>query len=493
MKKIQIHNFLFLLSVYLLFGCNPTNSSDKEKGQKPNFIVIMADDISAIDFSCYGNETISTPNIDNLAQTGVQFHTAWSTPLCMPSRIQIMTGKYASSTRWYGNSFKPADDTRYGIEGEPGYELSQELFFTKFFRENGYKTAISGKWHVEDYPDWNTFKKDYGFDEYCLWGLPDSLPKGFENYDMVEGASGPYWDIGGRGPFWQPAIIENGKLGPTDEHIYGPDYFTDFVNRFVQENKDEPFLVYYPSNIAHNWWYSPVSEGTGWNTFGPVPEIDSLGNKTGEKTDVGRKPLIEYLDYLVGQIVHNLDSLGIRENTYIIFTTDNGSPGHGKGKLKAEDGFRVPFIINNPSITSKGVKHEYVQLADVFPTIAELAGLTIPDSAKTDGISVKSVLEGNNSERDYLYSYLNWLPAFRYKDYYLDGNDSLWKCVPKSTFKYDYINYSDSIVAPEVLSKFKELKQKFPAPDTTNNPMYERYLTKQKMLESGWYGKKPER
>ena len=482
MKNIRIYNLLFSFFLYLFVGCNHTDSSKKDKAQKPNFIVIMADDISAIDFGCYGNEEVNTPNIDKLAQTGVQFHTAWATPLCMPSRIQIMTGKYASSTRWYGNSFKPADETRYGIMGEPGYELSQELFFSKFFQENGYKTAISGKWHVEDFPDWSTFKSDYGFDEYCLWGLPDSLPKGYENYAMVEGASGPYWDIGGRGPFWGPAIIENGELGPTDENMYGPDYFTEFVNRFVQENKDEPFLVYFPSNTAHNWWYSPISEGTGRNTFGPVPEIDSLGNITGNKTNAGRKPLIEYLDYLVGTIVSNLDSLDIRENTYIIFTTDNGSPGHGKGKLNSENGFRVPFIVNKPSIASKGIKQDYVQLADVFPTIAELAGLAIPDSAEIDGISFTDVLEGYHSEKDYMYSYLNWLNAFRYKDYYLDGNDSLWKCIPKSTFKYEYINYSDSVISPEVMSKFEELKNKYPAPDTTNNPMYERYVAKHKIF-----------
>lgn len=485
MKEIRIYNLLFSFFVYLFVGCNHTENH-RDKAQKPNFIVIMADDISAIDFGCYGNDTINTPNIDELARIGVQFHTAWATPLCMPSRIQIMTGKYASSTRWYGNSFKPADESRYGIMGEPGYELSQELFFTKFFHENGYKTAISGKWHVEDFPDWSTFKKDYGFDEYCLWGLPDSLPKGFENYEKVEGASGPYWDIGGRGPFWQPAIIENGKLGPTDKDIYGPDYFTDFVNQFVKENKDEPFLVYYPSNIAHNWWYNPISENTGSNTFGPVPALDSVGNKTGKKTNVGRKPAIEYLDYLVGKIVTNLDSLGIRENTYIIFTTDNGSPKFGKGKLSSENGFRVPFIVSKPSIAAKGIKHDYVQLADVFPTIAELAGLTIPDSVEIDGISFTGVMQGDSSEREYMYSYLNWLHAFRYKDYYLDGQNNLYKCIPKSTFKFDYINYSDSVKTPELLevwSKFEELKSKFPAPDTTNNPMYKRYVLKHKIFE----------
>ncbi len=461
----------------------------EENNDKLNFVIIMADDVSAIDFSCYGNKDIQTPNIDRLARNGLQFHTCWSTPLSMPSRVQIMTGRYASSTGWYGNSFKPAGDPPYGIEGQPGYDLGKnELFFSELFKEKGYKTAISGKWHVEDYPEWETFKKDYGYDEYCLWGLPDTLPPEHKDYAKVKGASGPFWGVGDRGPFWQPAIIKNGKLGPTGKDDYGPDYFTAFVNRFIKENHKDPFMVYYPMNLAHNWWYSPVSEKTRWGTFGPVPELDSAGNKTGRRTPVGQKFAIEYLDHLVGKIVHTIDSLGILDNTVILFTTDNGSPGKGKAHIVPENGFRAPMIIHCPSLITEGKKSmDYVQLADVFPTIAELAGIELPDSIHFDGISFKPVIDGKNGKRDYLYSYLNWKHAFKYNDFYLDGNDSLWRCVHTSEWKLSYINVTDSLDNPEVsaaMDTIHFLQKQYPAPDTTNNPMYERYKRKQNIFHN---------
>ncbi len=469
-----------------LMSCNSPINKEQNTGvtreNKPNFVVIMADDISALDLSCYGNEDIHTPNLDRLAETGIQFHTCWSTPLCMPSRIQIMTGRYASGTRWYGNSFKPAGDPPYGIKGEPGYTINDELFFSEFFKSKGYATAISGKWHIEDYPEWDTFKKDYGFDEYCLWGLPDSLPPEYENYVKVKDASGPYWDVGGRGPFWQPAMIKNGKLGPTGEDDYGPDYFTEFINEFIRKHKEEPFFVYYPANIAHNWWYKPVSEETRWGTFGPVPELDSTGTKTGKRTPVGRKFAIEYLDHLIGKIVNNLNDLNIRDNTVIIFTADNGGPKMGKGRLESENGFRVPMIVNCPGLITEPVKSmDYVQLADVFPTVADMAGFELPDSVHFDGMSFKPVIEGKDSPRDYLYTYVNWLNGFKYKDYYLDGNDSLWHCVQLSEWKMKYVNVTDSAGSPElkeIMKKMTQLEKKYPAPDTTHNPMYERYKAK---------------
>ncbi len=493
--SISIKNWMFISGSLALFSCG--NQTQQKQNQiedslavqakdSLNFIVIMADDISASDLSCYGSEEIHTPNLDKLAQEGIQFHTCWSTPLCMPSRIQIMTGRYASSTRWYGNSFKPAGDPPYGIAGEPGYSLKDELFFSELFKNNGYATAISGKWHVEDYPDWKNFKSDYGYDEYCLWGLPDSLPPEYKDYERVRDASGPYWDPGSRGPFWQPAIVENGRLGPTAEDDYGPDHFTAFINRFIKKHKDEPFMVYYPANIAHNWWYSPVSEETRWGTFGPAPELDSTGTKTGKRTPVGRKYVIEYLDHLIGDIVHTLDSLGIREETVLIFTADNGSPKKGKGHLKAESGFRVPLIVNCPKLIKEPAKSmDYTQLADIFPTITELAGLQIPDSVKLDGISFTPVLEGKKGKRDYLYTWLNWMNGFKYKGYYLDGNDSLWRSEQVSEWEMAYTNVTDSTNNPEVATiweKMKELEEQFPAPDTTNNPMYERMKRKHEIF-----------
>lgn len=462
----------------LVAGCNQKNSpADSEK---MNFIVIMADDVSAVDFGCYGGMEYTTPNIDKLAEYGTLFNVCWSTPLCMPSRIQLMTGRFATSTGWYGNDFKPMGNDIFNIPGDTGYSLSQELNFSKLFLENGYKTAISGKWHVEDTPDWSSFKIDYGYDEYCLWGLPDTLPPGFENYGKVKGASGPYWDVGGRGPFWQPAIIENGKLGPSGEDDYGPDHFTSFVTDFITENKDNPFLVYYPMTLAHNWWYNPISEKTRWSTFGPVPELDSLGNKTGGKSPVGHKYAVEYIDHLVGRIVHYLDSLDLRQNTVIIFTADNGSPGKGKGSLKHENGIRVPLIINCPGKIEAGIRtNSFAQLADIFPSIAELARLNVPDSVHLDGISFVPVLKDDTTHlKKWLYSYVNYKNAYRYHDYFMNSEDELFFCSMDKVGNIDYQFVPDTVSTPEIEKarmQIDRLKDEFPAPDTTNNPKYERF------------------
>jgi hypothetical protein len=246
-------------------------------------------------------------------------------------------------------------------------------------------------------------------------------------------------------------------------------------------------MVYYPANIAHSWWYNPVSEKTRWGTVGPVPELDANGIKTGKRTPVGREYAIEYLDFLVGKIVNKLEELEIRDKTVIIFTTDNGAGKYGKGRIISENGFRVPMIVNNPKIIPEAIKSKsYVQLADVFPTLSDLANIPVPDSVKIDGISFMKALKGDPSPREYLYNYLDWKRAFKYNDYYLDGNDSLWFCKPTSEFQFSYVNMTDSLNNPEVVSvmkKMEELKDKYPAPDTINNPMYERYKAKHKYFE----------
>lgn len=478
MKNKSNLNFTLAGIAVLMTGCNQKN--ENVSSEKPNFVVIMADDVSAVDFSCYGSTEYNTPNIDKMAESGVLFNVCWSTALSMPSRVQLMTGRFPTSTGWYGNDFKPMGNDIFNIPGDPGYHLSNELMFSKLLRDNGYKTAIAGKWHVEDTPDWSTFREDYGFDEYCLWGLPDSMPPGYEDYERVKGASGPYWDIGGRGPFWQPAIIENGNLGPTGEEDYGPDYFTSFIKKFISENKKGPFLAYYPMTLAHSWWYSPVSEKTRWSTFGPVPELDSLGNKTGKKTPVGHQYAVEYLDHLVGMIMNHLDSLELSKNTVIIFTTDNGSPGKGKGFLKHENGIRVPLIVHCPDKFKKGIMtNSFAQLADIFPSITEMAGIGVPDSVKLDGVSfVPSLKNDTVRVRNKLYSYVNYKTAYRYDDYFLNSEDELFYCQMNSSGKIDYQLIHDSVSNPE-LDKVREelaiLEAMYPAPDTTNNPKYERF------------------
>ncbi len=468
----------------------------RSKANMPNFIVIMADDCSAKEFGCYGNTEIRTPNVDGLAAGGVQFRTCWSEPLCMPSRAQIMTGKFGYQTGWYHNSMTPL--------GTQGYSLGKaELTFGKFMRQNGYATAIAGKWQIG--ARWDDEGRDlvneaYGFDQHCLWALPRVLREEHRHYAKVAGASGPYWEPGQRGPYWQPAVTINGELLPTKEDDFGPDIFTSFVNDFVTKHRHEPFFVYYPIPLIHDWWYPPVSEKIKKNIIVPVPELDANGNKTGKRTKEhdsiqgGVKDNVEYLDHLVGKIIHNLEEQGVRGNTVVLFTCDNGTWGYGKGHLRNERPLRVPMVVNCPGIVkAQGESDALVQLADVLPIMAELAGIDMPADAGMDGVSFAPVLTGEKKEtREWIFAYHADQRALRDKRWFLDGEGRLFDCGDnRSAEGYADVTGSAAPEALEAKKKFNEILKKYPPPppDDTNMKLYlqrqERLRDLQRRLEGG--------
>ena len=454
--------------------------------KKPNFIVIMADDCSAKEFGCYGNAVNRTPNIDRLAETGVQFRTCWSTPLCIPTRAQLMTGKYGFHTRWYHNSMTPM--------GEKDYSLGNaELTFGKCMRDNGYATAIAGKWQIGrrwDESGRDLVREAYGFDEYCIRELPRVLKEEHKHFEKVAGATGPYWNPGQRGPFWQPLVTVNGDLMPTEEDDFGPDIFTDFVNGFVKDHRDEPFFVYYPMSLIHDWWYPPVSEKIRHNITVPVPELDENGNKTGNRTKAydtiqgGVRDNVEYLDHLIGKIVKNLDEQGVRDNTVIMFTCDNGTWGYGKGHLRGERAVLVPMVVNCPGLVkAAGPCDDPVQLADVFPTMMELAGIQPPQGAEPDGVSFAPALKGETGAgREWIFAYLADQRALRDRRWLLDGQNRFYDCGDNRSGE-DYTDVTESL-APDVLNarkRFDEVLKSLPAP-SPDDPLMERYHAGRKRL-----------
>jgi arylsulfatase A len=334
---------------------------------RPNVVVIMADDIGFECYSHYGSEFYETPNIDRLAREGATFTQAYSQPVCTPSRVRIMTGRY--NFRNY---------TKFGE-----LDLTQPTF-AKMVQAEGYATAIAGKWQLSLADLQGPYKA--GFDEYCLWHfsqgqVPKSTPQRFRK----------------RGSRYKsPRLFQNGKLVPNTEGKYGPDLVSDYLCDFIARKKNEPFLVYYPMILVHD-------------PFEPTPD-----SRDWAQQDETRKPLehfremVRYMDKMIGKIVDSLETAGLRENTLILVTGDNGTnrsitsplPGRGEirgGKGSMQDaGNRVAFVANWPGQIEPGtVIDSPISFCDVLPTIAEVTGSTVP--AGSDGQSFLPLLRGDSS------------------------------------------------------------------------------------------------
>jgi arylsulfatase A len=314
---------------------------------KPNIILIYADDLGLDGVGCYGSDKHKTPNIDKLAASGTRFTTCYAAPLCGPSRCLLMTGRYAFRTGGIGNgSWR---------NGGPGAKSADEPSVARLLKQSGYATAQAGKWRqVGETP------RDWGFDEYVT--------------DPTAG-----------GWFWKDSYEKNGEQIKTDKEVYNPDIIHAFSIDFITRNKEKPFFLYYAMHLVH----------------GPILRTPD----TKEGSDL-YEDNIAYMDKQVGGIVAEVEKLGLREKTLIIFSADNGTalsyPStiggrmlNGKKASMLEGGSRVPYIASWPGVTPAGkVSNDIVSIADVLPTFTELGGGRLPEGVKIDGISHAAQLRG---------------------------------------------------------------------------------------------------
>ncbi len=330
-----------------------------KNAKRPNVVLIMADDMGFECLGCNGGVSYKTPNLDKLASDGMRFEHCYSTPLCTPSRVQIMTGKY--NFRNY-ESF--------------GYLNPKEITFAHIMKDAGYSTMIAGKWQLNgltyQFPryDDNTRPNDTGFDKYILWQLTQPKSKGER--------------------FWDPRIEQNGKMLYEElKGKYGPDILCDYVCNFIERKKDVPFLVYYPMVLTHD-------------PFVPTPDtIDRKQSKQDNFAD-----MVAYADKNVGRIRNKLEQEGLLENTLLIFIADNGTHVSLKtetrtGTVKGgkgtppDAGTRVPMIAYWKGHTPKGVVSEdLIDFTDFLPTLAEAAGAKLPKDEPFDGRSFLPQLQG---------------------------------------------------------------------------------------------------
>ncbi len=364
--KFYIRTLIFVSFIFLFNSCTQSNINH----DKPNVILIMADDLGYEALGINGADEYNTPILDSLALNGINFNHAYSQPLCTPTRVKIMTGKPNYVNYEFFTYLNPNQKT-----------------FGNLFQENGYVTALAGKWQLngvqydlDNNQDLNRPHK-FGFDQYCLWWLRERGDR-----------------------FANPNIVQNGEKLKKDINDYGPDIFTDFIVDFIDKNKDDPFFIYYPMALVHD-------------PFLPTPDSDDWTDL--EKRNKGNKPIyfsdmLTYMDKIVGRISNALDKNKL-DNTILIFIGDNGTDTKvvtlNKGtEIRGAKGStikyasNVPMIVNWKSQIKKGFESDaMIDFTDFYATFEDILNT---ESKKSYGKSILPLITNNDySERDVLITY----------------------------------------------------------------------------------------
>lgn len=357
-RPLYAIRFVLTLSTFFFAICPVLDAA------KPNIIVILADDFGYECLTANGGESYQTPNLDRLAATGIRFEHCHVQPLCTPTRVQLMTGRF--NVRNYVNF---------------GTLLRSETTFAHLLQTAGYATAICGKWQLGRELD---SPKHFGFNESCLWQHTRRPPR-----------------------YANPGLEYNGAEKDFDKGEYGPKLLNDFAIDFITRHRDEPFFLYYPMTLTHDP-FQPTPESHDWD---PNAIGEGVNNNIKHFAD-----MTKYMDKLIGQLDFKLNELGIRDNTLLLFIGDNGTLGKVTSRFQGTDfrggkgtttqrGTHVPLIASWPSVIKTGrVNQDLISSVDILPTVCEAAGLVIP--ANTDGVSFAKQLRGElGTPRDWLYSW----------------------------------------------------------------------------------------
>mgnify|MGYP006282573035 CR=1 FL=1 len=336
---------------------------------KPNILFIMLDDLGKEWVDVYGAEGVELPNVTQLAETGMQFKNAYSMPQCTPSRVALMTGQYPFRNGWINHWDVP----RWGAGCH--FDWRTNPCVGRIMKKAGYKTAAAGKWQVNDFRVHPDAMTKHGFDDYCMW-------TGYETGN--DPSANRYWD-----PY-----IHTKEGSRTYEGQFGEDVFSDFLIDFMHEHQDEPMFLYYPMCLPH----------TPFTTTPLEPEAEGKYGR--------HKAMVRYIDHILGKMIDALDELGLREDTIVIWTTDNGTTGQLTNQLNGRDvqggkarttenGICAPFIVNCPGRVPGGVVSDaLVDFSDMLLTFADMADAELPTEYGFDGTSVADVFLGEAEDSD---------------------------------------------------------------------------------------------
>ena len=371
----------------------------------PNFVIIMADDLGYGDLSTFGG-WIRVPNLDRMAEEGLVFRDFHSNgAVCSPTRAALMTGRYQQRAGVPIVIFAPEDRPTH-VDGLQDIEFT----FAELLGERGYATGLFGKWHLGYYPQYNPVR--HGFDEFKGY-----VSGNVDFFSHVDGA--------GRFDWWHGAE-------KTDEPGYVTKLITKHALQFIEDHREEPFCLYVPHEAPHYPYQGPNDDPNGFRAVGGYSGRLQLSE---EGIKEKYREMVVSMDHGVGAILDALRHWGVAKRTLVLFFSDNGAtPDGSNGPLRGfkgsvwEGGHRVPAIAWRPGSINPGA--ETAQLAatmDIWPTLAELAGCSLPVERPLDGISLVPVLGGGRVERGPMFwSFMDGL-AMREENWKLvlgeDGDD----------------------------------------------------------------------
>ncbi len=352
-----------------------------QASRPPNVILMFSDDQGSVDLGCYGATDLHTPNLDALAERGVRFTSAYvASSICSPSRGALLTGRYPQ---------------RNGLATNAGGDIGlpeSEVLLAQLFKAAGYHTAVFGKWHLGMNPSMGPTVR--GFDEF--FGHKEGC---IDNYSHFF-----YWQGPNRHDLWRNAeqVREDGA--------FFPDLMTREALRFIEVHQQDPFFLYLPYNLPHY----PMQA---------TPEFEALYTDLPEGPRRRYAAFVSTLDACIGKVVDKVDALGLRENTLLVFLSDNGhsveerafNGGGSAGRYRGhkftfwEGGIRTPCIVAWPGAVPSGeVREQVVSSMDWFPTLARYCGLTLSENI-VDGRDISGVIQdpGAPSPHETLHWMLN--------------------------------------------------------------------------------------
>ena len=427
---------LSVLTVAVLSNSLSLNAAS-DAANKPNFVIIFCDDMGYGDLSCYGNPTIRTPNIDRMACEGMkltQFYVGAG--VSTPSRAALMTGRLPVRNGLYGDRVAVLfPNSKAGLGQD-------EVTIAKVLQQNGYATGCVGKWHLGAFSPY--LPTDHGFDTY--FGIPYSN-------DMS-----PVQNKGAHARNFPstPLILDGKQIESEPDQGELTRRYTEKAVSFIKDHSKEPFFLYFAHTFPHIPLYTNARfEGT---------------SKRGLYGDV-----VEEIDWSVGEVLKALRENGLDENTFVIFTSDNGphheggadpdffksyGPFRGIKRDVYEGGIRIPMVAWCPGTIKAGAQSDHISAFwDVMPTLAELTGTVLPE--KTDGISFLPTLLSKKDQQ--AHDYLYW------EFHELNGREALrsgkWKLIRQPIVGetilelYDLSNdiHEDTNLAEKYPDKVKEL------------------------------------
>ena len=396
---MKYKKLIYFILTFLLFSC-----SDKLDYNYPNVILVITDDQGYGDIAYNGNPHIITPNLDKFASESIRFNNFNVSPVCAPTRSSLLTGRYSLRTG--------VTDTYNG----GAIMSSNEITLAEILNENNYKTGIFGKWHLGDnYP---SRPSDQGFQE-SLIHLSGGIGQvgDFTNYYK------------GNTSYFDPTLWLNNNQKKYDG--YCSDIFTDEALKFIEKNKDNQFFCYLSFNAPHTPLQVPDKYVQMYEEIDPtIINGDNLDmNKKNIQDAKKIYGMVTNIDENFGKLINKLDELKLKENTIVIFMTDNGpqqpryvSNLRGLKSQVYNGGIKVPFYLNYPRIHDEGTDLDFFSAhIDVLPTITKLCNLPIPNDRKIDGIDLFDN-KINKKERDF-FSYWTRKSPELYKNISLNNGN----------------------------------------------------------------------